>query len=387
MITKIKNGIVISDGNRVDADVYFEDGKITAVTKEALPFDEEIDAGGKFVAPGCIDIHTHGSAGFDFLDGTEEAYFEAAKFQAIHGATTILPTITSGSKADMKDAVEAFLKIKDKSHDGADMVGLHMEGPYFSPVQSGAQDPRHIRAFDKTEYEELVDTGAILRWSGAPEIDGAKEFGEYLTKRGVLASIGHSDAECELTREMMNYGFTHVTHLYSCTSTVYRKNAYRYAGIVEAAYLEDDMTVEIICDGKHLPKSLLQLVYKLKGKEKTALITDSIRAAGMPEGESIIGGAETGMKILIEDGVAKLPDRSAFAGSVATCDVILRTAVKLAEIPIEDAVYMASKTPAKVMNLKNKGDILPGLDADIIIFDDDINIEKTIVKGRIVYSK
>ncbi len=387
MITKIKNGIVISNGKRIDADVYFEDGKITAVTKDALPFDKEIDAAGKFVSSGCIDIHTHGSAGFDFLDGTEEAYFEAAKFQARHGATTILPTITSGSKADMKESVEAFLKIKDKPHDGADMVGLHMEGPYFSPAQSGAQDPAHIRAFDKSEYEELVDTGAILRWSGAPEIDGAKEFAEYLTKKGVLASIGHSDAECELTREMMKYGFTHVTHLYSCTSTVYRKNAYRYAGIVEAAYLEDGMTVEIICDGKHLPKSLLQLVYKLKGKEKTALITDSIRAAGMPEGESIIGSVENGMKILIEDGVAKLPDRSAFAGSVATCDCVLRTAVKLAEIPIEDAVYMASKTPAKIMNLENKGDILPGLDADIIIFDDDINIEKTIVKGRTVFSK
>ena len=387
MITRIINGIVISNGKKTDANVYFEDGKITALTKEDLPYDVEIDAKGKYVAPGCIDIHTHGSAGYDFLDGTEEAYFGAAKFQAMHGATTIIPTITSGSKADMKEAVEAFIKVKEMDHDGADMPGLHMEGPYFSPVQSGAQDPEQIRAFDKNEYEELVDTGAILRWSGAPEIDGAKEFAEYLKKKGVLASIGHSDAECELTREMLGYGFSHVTHLYSCTSTVYRKNAYRYAGIIEAAYLEDDMTVEIICDGKHLPKSLLQLVYKLKGKDKTALITDSIRAAGMPEGESVIGSSTNGMKILIEDGVAKLPDRSAFAGSVATCDRVLKTAVNLAEIPIEDAVYMASKTPAKIMNLKNTGDILVGLDADIIIFDDEIEIEKTIVKGRTVYSK
>ena len=276
--------------------------------------------------------------------------------------------------------------MKKIKHDGAQMPGLHMEGPYFSMSQKGAQDARYIRPFDPDEYEDIVKTGCILRWTGAPELDGAEEFAEFLTKHGVSACIGHSDADCDTVRRVFPYGFKHVTHLYSCTSTVHRKNAYRYAGIVEAAYLIDDMTVEIIADGVHLPKDLLEFVYKFKGIEKTALITDSMRGAGMPDGESILGGKETGMKVIIEDGVAKLPDRSAFAGSVAMCDRLIRTMTKIAEIPLEDAIVMATKTPAKLLKLENKGDIIPGYDADIVIFDDDINIARTIIEGRTVYS-
>ena len=386
MVTKISGGEVISQGKRIKADVYFENGKITAVTDKALSFDEEIDATGKVVSAGLIDMHTHGAGGYDFLDNTTEAYIEIAKMHAKHGATVIVPTVTSSTKAGMADCVKTFEAVKKIKHDGAQMPGLHMEGPYFSMSQKGAQDARYIRPFDPDEYEDIVKTGCILRWTGAPELDGAEEFAEFLTKHGVSACIGHSDADCDTVRRVFPYGFKHVTHLYSCTSTVHRKNAYRYAGIVEAAYLIDDMTVEIIADGVHLPKDLLEFVYKFKGIEKTALITDSMRGAGMPDGESILGGKETGMKVIIEDGVAKLPDRSAFAGSVAMCDRLIRTMTKIAEIPLEDAIVMATKTPAKLLKLENKGDIIPGYDADIVIFDDDINIARTIIEGRTVYS-
>ena len=166
---------------------------------------------------------------------------------------------------------------------------------------------------------------------------------------------------------------------------VHRKNAFRYAGIVEAAYLNDGMSVEIIADGIHLPADLLKLVNKIKGAENTCLITDSMRGAGMPDGESMLGSKIDGLKVVIEDGVAKLPDRSAFAGSVAFCDRLVRNMVNMADIPLADAVYMANQTPARIVGLDTKGAITEGKDADIIIFDDNINIEKNIIGGKLVY--
>ncbi len=384
MVTKISNGIVITNGKEVKADVYIKDTKILAVTNDALQFDIEIDAQEKYVAPGFIDIHIHGAKNYDFLDCTEEAYREIAKEVAKHGATSIVPTLTSSTKESMKKAIEVFEKVKDNTS-GAKFLGIHLEGPYFASSQKGAQDENQIRDFDKKEYEEIISmTDSIIRWTGAPELNGSEEFGKYMKNHNVLPCIGHSDADSDTVKKSFKNGFSHVTHLYSCTSTVHRKNAFRYAGIVEEAYLNDDMTVEIIADGIHLPADLLKLVYKIKGADKIALITDSMRGAGMPDGKSILGGLNDGLEVIIEDGVAKLPDRSAFAGSVAFCDRLVRNMVQLAEVPIADAVKMASTTPAKILGLKNIGDILPDYDADIVIFDKDINICKTIINGEII---
>ena len=182
-------------------------------------------------------------------------------------------------------------------------------------------------------------------------------------------------------------GFSHVTHLYSCMSSITRRNAYRYAGAIEAAYMIDDMTVEIIADGVHLPKSLLQFVYKFKGADRIALVTDSMRGAGMPDGPSILGSLKRGQPVIIEDGVAKLPDRSAFAGSVATADRLVRTMVQVAGVPLPDAVKMMTATPARIIGVNDrKGRIEIGLDADLVLFDKEIDIKMTIVNGRIVYN-
>ncbi len=388
MITKIKGGTVVTDKELISADVYIRDDKIIAVTNEALGYDIEVDAKGLYVSPAFIDIHTHGSVGYDFLDGTEEAYTECARAQAMHGAGTILPTITSANQEKMLASIAAFEKIKNKDTGGANMPGLHLEGPYFSPSQAGAQDPDRIRSFKKSEYEEILSaTDSILRWTGAPELEGAEEFARELTKRKILPSIGHSDADGECVKEAFKNGFTHVTHLYSCTSTVHRKNAYRYIGIIESVYLIDDMTVEIIADGVHLPADLLKFVYKFKDPDKVALITDSMRGAGMPDGPSIIGSLDDGLYVIIEDGVAKLPDRSAFAGSVAFCDRLVKNMINLAGATIVDAVKMASLSPARIMGFETKGKICEGFDADIVLFDADINIERTVVGGKTVYSK
>jgi N-acetylglucosamine-6-phosphate deacetylase len=253
--------------------------------------------------------------------------------------------------------------------------------------QKGAQDPRFIRNPDQSEYENLIKNyKTISRWSAAPELPGAMEFGKFLVENNILPAIAHTDAIYEEAEEAFRNGYTLATHFYSAMLGVTRRNAYRYAGVVEAAYLIDDMDVEIIADGAHLPAPLLKLIYKIKGPKNIALITDAMRAAAMPEGKSLLGGLKNGVEVIVEDGVAKMPDRSSFAGSVATFDRLVRTMLNLAEVPMLDIITMASLTPARIMKVQDqKGSLEIGKDADIIIFDNAINIQMTMVEGRIIY--
>ena len=201
--------------------------------------------------------------------------------------------------------------------------------------------------------------------------------------RGILASIGHTNATFEECEAAYLSGAEHLTHFFSCMSTVTRRNAYRYAGVVEYGYYQDGMSIEIIADGIHVPRSLLKLVLKIKGVDRIALVTDSMRAAGMPEGKSILGGLADGQEVIVEDGVAKMPDRSCFAGSVATTDRLVRTMVQIAGCSVVDAVKMMTVNPARFMGLTaRKGTIAPGKDADIVIFDDDIRVSHVLVAGR-----
>jgi N-acetylglucosamine-6-phosphate deacetylase len=226
----------------------------------------------------------------------------------------------------------------------------------------------------------------IVRWSLAPELPGALQFAKVLRERNILTAVAHSDAIYEEVLDAYDAGFTLATHLYSGMSTITRRNAFRYAGVVEAAYLIDGMDVEIIADGVHLPKSLLQFVYKFKGPDRTALCTDSMRGAGMPDGESILGSLEKGQRVIIEDGVAKLPDRTAFAGSVATTDRLVRTMIQVAGVPLVEAVRMMTLTPARIMRLdQHKGSISKGKDADLVLFDENINVSHTIVEGDVIF--
>lgn len=390
MKSVIKNGkVVLADSIIEQGYVEFEEAKIVALGKGEYVGDatQVIDAQGDYISPGFIDMHTHGAGGHDFMDGTVEAYVESAKMYARHGATSVAPTTLASTNENLFETFDIYTKAKEQNVDGAEFLGLHLEGPYFAFGQKGAQDPRYLRDPRPEEYNEILEaSNDIIRMSLAPELNGAMELGRTLRSKGILPSIAHSDAIFEETLEAFENGYTHVTHLYSCTSSVVRRDAFRYAGIVEAAYFIDDMTVEIIADGVHLPKSLLQFVYKFKGADKIALITDSMRGAGMPEGESVLGALSTGLKVIIEDGVAKLPDRSAFAGSVATADRCVRTMIELAEVPLVDAVKMMSLTPARIMKVDaRKGSLAVGKDADIIIFDKNIKIKKTIISGRQVY--
>lgn len=388
MITKIINAKVICDDQiKTDVNVYFENGFVTAITEKELPFDEKIDAKGNYLSAGFIDIHTHGGGNSDFMDGGAEAFVNPAVAHAKHGTTALFPTVTSGSFAEINQSCSDFRKAKELEFSGARLMGVHLEGPYFAMSQKGAQDPKYVRNPEPQEYIKILNShkDVIKRWSAAPELKGAFEFAKVLKQNGILASMGHTEVDCIGAKEAMENGFAHITHLYSCTAGVTRKNAFRYAGLNEAAFLYDDLTFEIIADGCHLPKELLQFIYKLKSPDKVALVTDSIRAAGFNCNESIIGSKENGMHVIIEDDVAKLPDRTAFAGSIATMDRLVRNMVNMGGASLTDAVKMATKTPAKIMGLSEMGEIKEGFVADFVVFDENINVKQTIVKGKTIY--
>lgn len=389
---KIYNGRVITPYRTLPrGTVVVDEGRIVAVSEQDIPVENavEIDAGGNYVSPGFIDIHVHGGGGHDFMDGKVEAFLKIAETHARYGTTAMVPTTLTSERAELLQTLRIYEEAHARNTSGAQFLGMHLEGPYFAMNQRGAQDPRYIRDPDPAEYEEVIArSSSIARWSAAPELKGALEFGRYLRSKGILAAFAHTDAIYEEVLAAFETGYTLATHLYSGMLGVTRKNAFRYAGAVEAAFVIDEIDVEIIADGIHLPPPLLKLVHKIKGPGKTALITDAMRAAGMPPGESILGSLHNGLKVIVEDGVAKLPDRTAFAGSVATTDRLVRNMVSLAGIPLADAVRMAASTPANIMGVAGrKGSLIEGKDADIVIFDEDIRIRKTIVGGKIIYEK
>lgn len=389
---KIYNGQIITPYRVIPRGTILIKGNTITEVKEGdieVLDAMEIDAGGKYIAPGFIDLHVHGGGGDDFMDGSSTAFLNIAETHSRYGTTAMTPTTLTSEKAGLLHTLQLYESANKKNNKGAQFLGMHLEGPYFAMNQRGAQDPRYIRDPDPLEYEDILSkTNSIARWSAAPELKGGITFGRYLKSKGILAALAHTDAVYEEALEAFENGYTLATHLYSGMSGVTRRNAFRYAGVVESAFLIDEMDVELIADGVHVPPPLLKLVYKIKGADRIALITDAMRAAGMPPGESILGNIDTGLKVIVEDGVAKLPDRSSFAGSVATADRLVRTMTGLAGVPLPEAIRMITSTPARIMGVgSKKGSLIAGKDADLVIFDRDIRIEMTLIKGKVVYER
>ena len=376
---RIKSSNIISDGKITSGYVYFEDGKIISVGVDDLAYDEEIDVGDAYVSAGFIDIHTHGGGGYPF-EGEVDDIVGGVNFHLGHGTTSICPTISAAPIDDMHRSVGNVKVAMSDSRVKANIIGAHLEGPYLSLAQTGAQAGACITFPIKNDYISIVKEypGVVARWTYAPEHDEGGEFAGYMRESGIVTSAGHTNATYDDMKIAYDEGCRLVTHLYSCTSTVTRKQGFRSLGVIESTFLEDGIVAEIIADGKHLPPELIRMIYKIKGTGGIVAVTDSLSLAGT----DVKTGRMSSTDFIIEDGVCKLLDRSAFAGSIATADVLLRVLTKEACIPLTEAVRLITVNPARVMGLSNKGDLTVGKDADIVVFDSDINVKNVFVGGE-----
>lgn len=380
MLTQIINGRVFTPAGWVnDGSVLIEDTKIKRILNHSRVVEgveKVIDAKGSYVLPGGIDLHVHGGGGRDFMEGTEEAFKVAVEAHRAHGTTSIFPTLSSSSVEMIREGAETCQKMMDDPTSG--VLGLHLEGPYFNPKMAGAQIPEYITPPIEKDYKALVDEyPSIRRWDAAPELPGAEEFARYLTSKGVVVSLGHTAAGYDEVEKGYKAGFTHATHFYNAMTGNHKVGVYKHAGTIESVYLIDGITVEMIADGIHVPPVMLRLIHKEKGTERTALITDSLACAASDSKTAF------DPRVIIEDGVCKLADRSAIAGSIATMDRLIKTTVQQAGIPLEDVARMASETPARIMGVYDrKGSLAPGKDADIMMFDKDLNLTGVVQMGR-----
>jgi len=364
------------------------DGKITGIGTGSPLLSkgvEAFDCKGLFLSPGFVDIHSHGGGGADIMDGTPQDIITAAQTHLRHGTTTYYPTTLTSSDEALFHTFDCFREAR-KCHDTLPhLPGLHLEGPYFDMVEKGAQDPRYIKVPTPGHYMNILEKGEgiISRISFAPELPGALEMADRMQNSGIMLSAGHTAATYEVIRKAFDHGVRHLTHFYSGMSTIHREGGYRILGTVEAGYLIDGLSVELIADGMHLPPDLLKMILKLKNHDKICVCTDSMRGAGMPEGPSILGPKDSGQPVIIEDGIAKMPDRTCFAGSVATTDRLVRVMTYKAGLPLWEAVRMASALPARFMGIDDHtGTLSVGKDADLLLFDDDITIRKVFVDGK-----
>lgn len=378
--------LITAEGIVEGAGLVAEGGRIVAAGP-GVGGPAALDARGRYLAPGFIDLHVHGGGGSDFMDGTVQAVLTAARAHAAHGTTTLLPTTLACSDEELLAFFTAFRTARSMQRGGARMPGVHLEGPYFAQAQKGAQDPRYIRQPSPAHYVPILEAGGadILRWSIAPELDGALALGDELARRGIVASIAHTDAYFEQVEEALKHGFTHMTHLYSSMQGIRRVDGMRRAGAVEAAYVLDGLTVEVIADGIHAPAPLLRQVVRNIGPHRCAVITDAMRAAGQQCLHSVLGSLRNGLPVLVEGGVAWLMDRSAFAGSVATMDVTVRTMARQSGASLVDAVRMATATPAAIMGWRDRGALLPGMLADFVLFDENIDVSAVVIGGKVEF--
>lgn len=379
MLTIITNGVILTEqGWLHDATITINGNKIEHIGKSPDNIDayNVVDAAGGYIIPGGIDTHIHGGGGRDFMEGTEQAFRTAIDAHMRHGTTAIYPTLAASSTEIIEQAVATTERLM--AEQDSPVMGLHLEGPYFNPVMAGGQMPEYIRTPDKDEYMHILEnTSCIKCWASSPELEGALEFGEYLHSKGIIASIAHTTADYPIVKAAYEAGYTHATHFYNAMTGVHKDREYKHEGTIESIYLMEDMGVELIADGIHIPPTILQLVYKIKGVERISLITDALGCSASKSGEVF------DPRVIIEDGVCKLSDHSALAGSIATMDRLIRTMVEQANIPLQDAVRMASETPARKMGIyRRKGSLKAGKDADIVIMNRDLQVEGVWAMGR-----
>lgn len=380
MISQIINGKVLTPRGWIDGgSVVIENTVIRDVLACSKPLDDVdkvIDAKGAYVLPGAIDLHVHGGGGRDFMETTEEAFLEAIAAHRRHGTTAIAPTLSSSTNKMIDDAAATCDRLMADPMNG--IIGLHLEGPYFNLKKAGAQMPDIIRPINPDEYKDLVERhSSIRRWDAAPELEGSEEFARYLRSKGVVVAIAHTAATPDDVDRAANAGFSHGTHFYNAMTAQHKEGMYSKAGTVEGIYDHPEITVEVIGDGIHVPPRTIRLAHRVKGTDSMAFITDALAVAASDSTKAF------DERVRIENGVCVLSDGSAIAGSIATMDRVIKVAVTVAGLPLEEVSRMASATPARIMGVYDrKGSIERGKDADIIIMDGNLDLTGVIQMGR-----
>ncbi|MBR4923566.1 MAG: N-acetylglucosamine-6-phosphate deacetylase [Bacteroidaceae bacterium] len=380
MLIQIINGSIFTPQGWIEnGSVLIKDNKILEVTNCDLAVEgaELVDAKGQFVIPGYVCLHAHGGGGHDFTECTEEAYRKIVETHMKHGATSIFPTMSSSTFEDIRKGASVCEKLMGEEN--SPVLGLHLEGPYLTPKRASHEFGDKLCEPNPEDYKSLVEsTHCIKRWDASPEVPGALDFARYLKSKGILASITHTEAEYKEVKEAFEAGFTHTAHFYNGMPGFHKCREYKYEGTVESVYLVDDMTIELIADGRHLPNTILNLAYKVKGVEKTCLVTAALAYAGADTTET------NHPNIIIDDGVCKSADHENLVGSIATMDVLVKNMVK-AGVQLEHVLRMASETPARLMNVYDrKGSLEKGKDADVLIIDENQNVRAIWAMGKLV---
>ena len=359
--------------------ILIEDGIIKEINPSEINLQNAIDCKGLYVSPGFVDVHIHGAGGHDTMDGTFEAINEISKTICKYGTTSFTPTTMTMSADDILKSMMSIKKAKIEGTDGAIVLGAHLEGPFISPSAIGAQNPNYLIAPSYENFELMTGDAidAVVSITMAPEVEGAKELASILSSKGIRCSMGHTKATYEQAIDGIKHGFCHSTHLFNAMTGF----THREPGVVGATF-DSDITTETISDGIHISYPSLRVAYKQKGTDKTLLVTDAMCACGMPDGTYALGG----QPVIVKNGAARL-ENGALAGSILTLNRAVKNIYDNTNYPLYEIVKMASYNGAKYCRVDDrKGQIKENFDADLTIFNENIDVKMTIIDGKIVYN-
>lgn len=376
--------ICIEDGQLIVGEILIADGKIASISEKPMErfTGEVVDGKGYVAMPGFIDIHIHGAAGADFMDGELKATREIAEYLPQEGTTSFLATTITHSSERIKRSIEVNTQFLDENKDsqGAEMLGFHLEGPFIHPEQAGAQPIQHIQKpsidmLKKWFGEQLTHLKVVTL---APELDEAFVMLQYLKEKGVISSAGHSKASYQDIKDAVQNGLSHLTHFTNAMTGVH----HREIGMVGAGFMNEMLFCEIIADGIHLSDDMLRLVFKVIRPERIILITDSMRAKGLPDGNYSLGDQE--VKVVGRTATLKT---GTLAGSVLKMNEGVRKIHKLTDLPLHELVKITSTNAARRLGVDNrKGSLAVGKDADIVLLNESFEVQYTFCRGRLSYS-
>lgn len=384
--------IVLEDRLLADGAVAVEGVQIRAVVAGARPTTAHdlqlVDLQGGYLVPGYIDLHIHGGAGADFMDGTEEAFRTVCRAHARHGTTSLLPTTTVARHEQHLAFLAVCRKLKKEGTDSARILGAHFYGPYFGLEARGCHPAAAVRTPTPEEYDQYLGfADCITTATVAPELPGAEKFVRACLKHGIRCNAGHSHCTFELAEQAVRWGVRHVDHLFCAMSDRARlRQSQTYpmrGGLMEATLYFDELTTEVIADGKHLQRELLLLAHKIKGADRLALVTDCNRALDMPDGEYIFGPKDGGEPILRKDDVGIMLDGQSLASGVMGMDHMVRTFHRLTGVSLVETVRMATLTPARIAGWDQEiGSISAGKRADLVVLDPNLMVKRVFVAGK-----